>query len=68
MRSGDAFAEDLRRLGLILLAAGIVSGFIQNELPAYTAFSALLGGIAAAGMGYYVHRTERVRESAGDEQ
>jgi hypothetical protein len=63
VRPADAFAEDLRRLGLIFIASGVVGGFLQGDFPGYTAVFVVLYGVAACVLGYRVHKRQSARES-----
>jgi membrane associated rhomboid family serine protease len=55
----QALAEDCRRLGLILLAAGIVSGLLQGHIPSGYAIYASLAGVGFAILGYSLHFWEQ---------
>lgn len=64
MKPEEAIAEDLRRLGLLLLAAGIIGGFLKDDVPAALAVYATLVGVAAAIVGYYL--LAREHRSSGE--
>lgn len=46
MSRRNALAEDLRRLGLALLIAAIVGGFLQDQVAAGVAYLGLVLGAA----------------------
>jgi len=58
MKAVHAFAEDLRRVGVAAIVAGLVGGFLQDQVPVFAAIlAAILGGSACAA-GYWWHRRE----------
>ncbi len=61
MRPGEALAEDLRRVGIVLVAAGVVTGFLQGKLDTGAAIYATVGGVALAIVGYWLHRREEIQ-------
>ncbi len=66
MQPGEALAEDLRRFGLILLAAAIVGGFMRAQVGAMVSVLAALVGVALLVAGYWCHHT--VRLAPGEDQ
>lgn len=61
MSPGEALAEDLRRVGIVLVAAGVVTGFLQGELGPGAAIYATVIGIALAIVGYWLHHREETQ-------
>jgi hypothetical protein len=47
----NAISEDLRKLGLILIAAGIVAGFLRGQVSAGAAILAAISGLALSFVG-----------------
>lgn len=58
MRTRQAIAEDFRRFGIILLAAAVVGGFLQEQVAIGAAAYAAVSGIACNIVGYWLHRPE----------
>lgn len=58
MTPGTAFAEDLRRFGLILLAAAVVGGFLQDQVSAGASIYAAVVGVGLNFVGYWMHSRE----------
>lgn len=58
MSVSKAVAENLRRLGLILLAAGLIGGFLQNEVGYGPAIYATVSGVGLAIVGYWLHNSK----------
>lgn len=62
MRPGQALAEDLRKVGVALLVAGAVLGFLEEQVSTgaalYAAFIGMLLGVA----GYWLHDREEKTE------
>lgn len=58
MKPGHALAEDLRRFGLVLLAAAVVSGFLQDKVSIGAAIYAAVIGVVFNGVGYWLHSRE----------
>jgi len=54
----QAIAEDLCRLGLILLAAGVVGGFLNDQIAHGPAIYATLAGVLFSVFGYWQHGKE----------
>jgi uncharacterized membrane protein YfcA len=50
-----ALAEDLRRVGVAAIIAGIVGSFLQGQVDPGIGFVAILGGGLGLLSGYYVH-------------
>jgi len=55
---GNALAEDLRRFGLILLAAGIVGGLLQEDVGTAAGVYASSIGVLLTIVGYWLHHRE----------
>ena len=62
MRPVDAAAEDVRRVGVALIVAGLVAGVLEDRVPGLAAFGAVVLGIALLFGGYWLHRRERAQE------
>lgn len=58
MSRRGAISEDLRKLGLILIAAGIVAGFLREQVNFGPAIVAPISGVALNIAGYLLHRLE----------
>jgi hypothetical protein len=53
-----AIAEDLRRFGLILLTAGVVGGFLQEQASSGAAVYAVILGVVFNIVEYWLHHRE----------
>jgi hypothetical protein len=62
MNPKQAFAEDLRRVGVAAVITGIIGGFLQDQVPLAGAVVASVGGVTSLGFGYYVHKRDRQSE------
>lgn len=58
MSRQGALSEDLRKLGLILLAAGIVAGFLRGQVSFGESIAAAVSGVILNIAGYVLHRPE----------
>lgn len=55
MRPLHALAEDMRRIGIAALIAGLIGGFLQDKVPTgAAALTAILGALACV-WGYTIH-------------
>lgn len=61
MSPGEALAEDLRRVGIVLVAAGVVTGFLQGKLGTGPAIYATVMGVGLAIVGYWLHHREEAQ-------
>lgn len=61
MKPGEALAEDLRRVGIVLVAAGIVTGLLQGEIGTGAAIYATVIGVGLAIAGYWLHHREETQ-------
>jgi hypothetical protein len=60
MKPLEALAEDLRRLGVAAIIAGLVGGFLEDNIPGVAAVMAAILGVLLLGVGYWAHhRTEK---------
>ena len=57
-RPGSAFAEDLRRVGVALIIAGLVGAFMREHVASGAAIVAALLGALLCGLGYWIHHKE----------
>lgn len=62
MTPADAVGEDLRRVGVALIIAGIVGGMLKDQVPPIVAGLSAIFGLALAGIGYWAHHRERQKE------
>lgn len=58
MKPLHAIAEDLRRVGVALIIAGLVGSFLQDQVPALAALAGIVIGIVSNLVGYWLHSKE----------
>jgi hypothetical protein len=58
MKAGHAIAEDLRRVGVAAIVAGVIGGFLQDQVPLLAAMLAVILGGGACATGYWRHSRE----------
>jgi|GEM_PF-2681633 len=58
MKPLHAIAEDLRRVGVALIIAGLVGAFLQDTVPAIAALAGIVIGVLSNLMGYWLHSKE----------
>jgi uncharacterized membrane protein AbrB (regulator of aidB expression) len=58
MKAGYAFAEDLRRVGVAAIVAGVIGGFLQDQVPIPASWLATVLGVTACFVGYWLHDLE----------
>ena len=62
MRPLEAAAEDLRRLGLAAIAAGLVGGFLEDTVSGAAAMTAATLGFILNVLGYWAHHQAEKRQ------
>lgn len=62
MRPGHALAEDLRKVGVALLVAGVVLGFLEEQVNTGAALYAAMVGVILSVAGYWLHYREEETE------
>lgn len=55
MKPLEAVAEDLRRLGVAAIIAGLVGGFLEDNVPGIAAMTAAALGFILNILGYWTH-------------
>jgi len=58
MKPGNALAEDFRRVGVALIVAGLVGGFLQAHVPGIASIVAAILGAGLCSVGYWLHHKE----------
>jgi hypothetical protein len=58
MKAGHAVAEDMRRVGVSAIVAGVIGGFLQDQVPLLAAMLATILGGGACVAGYWQHSRE----------
>lgn len=59
MTPGHALAEDFRRIGVALIIAGIIGGFLQDDVSSVVSILASVLGIGLNLVGYWLHGKEQ---------
>lgn len=67
MSPGNALAEDLRRFGLILLAAAVVGGFMRDQVGSTPAVYAAVIGAGLLFVGYWCHHKSALEPKGNTE-
>jgi len=62
VRPLEAAAEDLRRLGVAAIIAGLVGGFLEDTVPAAAAIVAAVIGFTLTSLGYWAHHQAEKRQ------
>lgn len=62
MKPLEAAAEDLRRLGVAAIIAGLVGGFLEDNVPGIAAMTAAALGFILNVLGYWAHHQAEKRQ------